>query len=68
MSITEIRKLPIGERLEVMEQIWDSLRDEVQEISSPSWHGAVLEERRKKIESGEATFTTLDQLKSRSHR
>lgn len=68
MSITEIRKLPIGERLEVMEQIWDSLRDEEHEIASPAWHGIVLEERKKKIESGEATFTTLDQLKSRFHR
>jgi len=68
MSITEIKKLPIGERLEVMEQIWDSLRDERPEIDSPSWHGTVLEERKRKVESGEATFITLDQLKSRFHR
>ncbi len=68
MSITEIKKLPVGERIEVMEQIWDSLRDEDQEISSPAWHGEVLEERRKKIEEGKATFITLDQLKSRFRR
>ena len=68
MSITEMKKLSVSERIEVMEQIWDSLRDEDQEISSPAWHGKVLEERRKKIEEAEATFMTLDQLKSRFHR
>ena len=65
MSITEIKKLSIGERLEVMEQIWESLRGEEQELSSPSWHGPILEERKRKMESGEAAFMTLDQLKAR---
>jgi len=68
MRITEIKKLPIGERLEVMEQIWDSLRDEAHDIASPAWHERVLEERKNKIDRGEATFITLDQLKSRFHR
>lgn len=68
MSITEIKKLPVGERIEVMEQIWDSFRDEDQEISSPAWHEDVLNERRKKMEEGKATFMTLDELKSRFHR
>lgn len=67
MSITEIKKLSVGERLEVMEQIWESLRDEDQELSSPSWHEPILEERKRKMESGEATFMTLDQLKARFH-
>ncbi len=64
MSITEIRKMPIRERLEVMEQIWDSLRDEGHELPSPEWHGSVLSGRRERIESGKATFMTFDELKS----
>jgi putative addiction module component (TIGR02574 family) len=68
MSIDEIKAMPIDERLRLMEEIWESLSENDQAINSPAWHEAVLDERRKRIASGEATFLTFDQLKERFRR
>ena len=57
--------MPVAERLQIMEQIWESLCQEDQTIESPSWHEGILNDRKKKIDSGEAKFLTLDQLKER---
>ncbi len=69
MSIAELKEkvvaLTNSERIELMEVIWDSLDNKDDEIESPAWHGDVLAERAAKIESGEAQFLTVDQLKER---
>lgn len=44
MSITEIKKMTVDERLTAMEQIWDSLCHEESSPKSPSWHQAILDE------------------------
>jgi putative addiction module component (TIGR02574 family) len=66
MSVAEIKqelsRLTNAERVELLEAIWDSLEDK-DEIESPEWHGKVLAERAAKIESGEAQFLTLEQVK-----
>ncbi len=62
MTIAEIKKMSTIERLQVMEELWDSLSHD-EECESPDWHGSVLEERRKKIEKGEGEFISLEKLK-----
>jgi hypothetical protein len=42
--------------------------DNHDEIPSPEWHREVLADREAEIESGEAAFLTLDQLKERLRR
>jgi putative addiction module component (TIGR02574 family) len=61
----EIERMSIAERLQTMEQIWDSLYRNAENVSSPDWHGEVLADRKARAESGEARFLTLDQLRSR---
>ncbi|HDM78297.1 MAG TPA: addiction module component CHP02574 family protein [Deltaproteobacteria bacterium] len=63
MKADEIRKMTINQRISVMEQIWTSLIEARQVPNSPSWHQDVLESRRKRIDSGEAKFLTIDELK-----
>lgn len=67
MSVSEIKQelshLTDAERLELLEAIWDSLGEKGDELESPSWHGEVLAEREAKIQSGEACFLTLEQVK-----
>lgn len=63
MSIAEIEKMSTSERLSAMEQLWDALCHEGQEPASPSWHRDVLEQRRKRMNSSEAHFYTLDQIR-----
>lgn len=53
------------ERLVAMEQLWDALCHDEQELESPNWHRPVLESRRKKMSSPEARFYTLDELRKR---
>jgi len=65
MSIAEIEKMTHTERLQTMEALWDALCHEKSEPESPQWHENILVERRRKIESGEARFVSLEEAKRR---
>lgn len=64
MNTLEIKKMSRIERLQAMEALWDSLIDEESEIESPGWHRDILEERKRKIEAGEAEFISLEKLRA----
>jgi len=65
MSIVEIKKMTVHERLTAMEQIWDSLCHEETEPDSPAWHRDVLEERKKRMDSSDARYLTVEELRNR---
>lgn len=67
MSIAEIEKMTIPERLRTMEALWDALCHDKTEPNSPQWHADVLADRRRKIDSGEAKFVSIDEAKRRIH-
>ena len=56
MNTQEIKKMSRIERLQAMEALWDSLIADESEIESPGWHRDILEERRRKIESGKSAL------------
>ncbi|MGD7036187.1 MULTISPECIES: addiction module protein [Methylotuvimicrobium] len=60
MNTFEINKMTTTERLETMEAIWDSLVRDETEIGMPDWHRDVLDERRLRIERGEAKCFSLN--------
>ena len=64
MTISEIKKMNVSEKLQAMENLWDSLISDDSEIESPAWHEELLAARKKKIESGKAKFKTLAELKN----
>ena len=64
----EVSRLSTAERLQAMEWLWASFSKEPQEIESPEWHGEVLAARQAKVDSGEAQFLTIAQLKERLRR
>jgi hypothetical protein len=64
MNASDIKKMSRTERLAALEALWDSLLDEESKIESPQWHRDVLEERRKKIENGQAEFISLAKLRA----
>ncbi len=66
MTIAEISKMSVIERLQTMEALWDSLTHESTEIESPAWHGDILSERKEKIKNGSASFISLDELKAKN--
>jgi putative addiction module component (TIGR02574 family) len=64
MNTLEIKKMSKIERLQAIEALWDSLIDEESEIKSPEWHKDILEERKRKIETGKAEFISLEKLRA----
>ncbi len=64
MNTLEIKKMSRIERLQAMEALWNSLIDEESEIKSPEWHRDILEERKRKIETGKAEFISLEKLRA----
>ena len=69
MSVAEIKqelsRLTKAERIELMNAIWASLDNKDEEVESPAWHREVLAEREARIQSGEAQFLSLDEVKKR---
>lgn len=52
------------ERLQVMEELWDTICHEGPLPESPAWHEPILSQRSERINSGEAEFITLEALKA----
>jgi putative addiction module component (TIGR02574 family) len=64
----EVSRLSKAEQLQTMEWLWASLSKKPEEIESPTWHGEVLDARKAKVESGDAQFLSVEQVKKRLHR
>jgi putative addiction module component (TIGR02574 family) len=47
----QIERLTVGERLELIEQLWNSLPESVEAADVPEWHLAELARRRAAAES-----------------
>ncbi len=65
MSITDIKKMPLIERLQLMERIWDTLRDESVEIDSPIWHEDILKERIDAHANGHVKSYTIEEIRQK---
>ncbi|WP_031438314.1 addiction module protein [Methylobacter tundripaludum] len=63
MTITEIKSLPVSERIMLMEEIWGSLCHEHEPVESPLWHQDILNDRLELINSKQATLISLQELK-----
>jgi hypothetical protein len=62
---SQIEKMSVTERLQAMDQLWDSLTRAGDEIPSPNCHQEVLADRKARAQRGEAKFLTLAQLRLR---
>ena len=65
LAITQIAQMSPAERVEAMELLWQSFSHDGIDYPSPDWHGQILAERSATIESGEATWLSVDELQSR---
>ena len=65
MSIAEIESMTVTERLQAIELLWSSVSRSESQVSSPEWHGAVLDARRDKVEAGQGVFLSLSELRKR---
>ncbi len=65
MSISDITNMPTQERMQLMEVLLDSFRNDEDTIKSPLWHKEVLEQRVKMIEKNDVKTYTLVELKAK---
>lgn len=66
MTQLEIAKLPLQERLRLMESLWDSIcHESTGEPNMPIWHAAILDERVARLDAGEEAVSTWEEAKQR---
>ncbi len=65
MAITlPLNEMTVSEKLQAMEALWEDLSRGSDTLISPEWHSDILEERERRIASGDATFTNWEQAKA----
>lgn len=64
MSLDEILKLDVKDRIILMNEIWSTLKDD--KIESPTWHKEVLDDRLERLDNNEAQFITIEELKAKA--
>lgn len=62
-TTVDLREMTTPDKLRLMEALWQNLSATAEEIVSPQWHGEVLAERDRLIESGEETFIDWETAK-----
>ena len=63
MSIAEIRQLPLHEKMQIMEALWEDLRAHVEGLPVPEWHKEILDSRDKALEEGRDEVLDWDAVK-----
>jgi hypothetical protein len=57
--------LSVAEKVQLLERVWENLCRQTGNVRSPDWHKAVLAERRRRLESGEAIVSSWADAKDR---
>lgn len=65
MTTADIAKLPIAEKLLLMEQLWDALRVQADSSVVPAWHKDILAERLRRLDSGSEPTSDWAEAKER---
>jgi putative addiction module component (TIGR02574 family) len=63
MSIAEIRRLPLNEKLQIMEAIWEDLRSHTESSPVPDWHKDLLDARGAAVNAGQEAVLDWDEVK-----
>ncbi len=63
MSVADVAKLPLREKLQIMEAIWMDLRQHVDTFEVPEEHRRILDARRRRVASGESSLLDWNQVK-----
>ena len=64
MLTAEIERMPTKDKIILMEEIWDTLSSDAEKLDSPAWHKEIIDERKKLIKDSNATFISINDLKS----
>ena len=63
MSIAEIKQLPMREKFQIMETLWEEMRVVADKADIPENHRSILDGRREEVQSGKAELLQWDDVK-----
>lgn len=61
----QIETMSVAEKVQLLESVWQSLCAHPCDVRSPEWHREVLDERRRRLEDGQATISAWPDAKAR---
>ena len=64
MTTQEIKDLPTGQKVQIMEVIWEDFRERFEGREIPQQYKDLLDQRRARVDSGEAELLEWDTVKS----
>ncbi len=66
MTTLDVVAMPVSEKLKLMKSLWDSLcAQSGGNVELPAWHGEVLEQRLRRLASGEELVAPWNEAKER---
>ena len=63
MSISDIVKLPVQQKLQIMEALWEDMRGNLETLSVPQKHREMLDCRRENATSGKSKLLDWEEVK-----
>jgi len=64
MNLTvNLQQMSVADKLRLMEDLWQDLARNEQDIVSPEWHGNILADRERKLASGEDSLLDWESAK-----
>ncbi len=63
MTTDEIKRLPIEQKIQIMEALWDDLRERFERSEIPESIKRLLDERRERVRSGQTQILDWDSVK-----
>jgi putative addiction module component (TIGR02574 family) len=62
---SDLTKLPVDERLKLIEELWDSLDNDIEALPMPQWHRDELDKRLDALDSGASVGAPWAEVKQR---
>ncbi|MBM3880629.1 MAG: addiction module protein [Verrucomicrobia bacterium] len=64
MTVEEVRTLPLAQKIQIMEALWEDLRDRFERTELPDRLKQLLDQRRARARDGSAKVLEWDSVKS----
>ncbi len=64
MTVTEVKTLPVAQKIQIMEAIWEDLRARFEQAELPPQLKGLLDQRRARVREGSAKILDWDAVKS----
>lgn len=64
MNVNDIKALPMAQKIEIMEAIWEDLRDRFEHLELSPHLKKLLDQRRSRVHEGSAQLLDWDSVKA----